>query len=106
MNKAIIDTRVTSTTLLNNLMNLDDYMPTCNSNFELFNQHAKINYMGLEASVENVPSFVVYAFKGYKVAADDNFRKYIQSQQGKSLDHYTLRIRELIKYKTMLEDKE
>jgi hypothetical protein len=43
MNKAIIDTRATSTKLLSNSMNLDDYMSTCNSNIELFNQHAKIN---------------------------------------------------------------
>jgi hypothetical protein len=34
MNKAIIDIRVTSTTLLSNLMNQDDCMSTCNSNID------------------------------------------------------------------------
>jgi len=111
MNKAIIDTRATSTTLLSNLMNLDDYMSTCNSNIELFNQHAKINYEGLKARGEDVPSFIVYLFKGYKAAADDSFRKYIQNQrdsydQGESMDHYTLMTRALNKYKTMLEENE
>jgi hypothetical protein len=110
MNKAIIGTRATSTTLLSNLMNLDDYMSTCNCNIELFNQHAKIYYEGLKAHGD-VPSFIVYLFKGYKAAADDTFRKYIQSQrgsydQGESMDQYTLMTRALHNFKTMLEDNE
>ena len=77
MNKTIIDTRATSTTLLSNL---DDYMETCNSNIELFNQYAKVNYEGLKARGEDVRSFIFYLFKGYKAAADEQFRKYIQNQ--------------------------
>jgi hypothetical protein len=111
MNKTEIETRATSSTLFSNLMNLDDYMSMCNSNIELFNQHAKINYEGLKAYGEDVPSFIIYLFKGYKAAADDTFRKNIQNQrdsydQGESIDHSTLIIRALNKYKTMLEDSE
>ena len=74
------------------------------------NQHAKINFE-LKARGEDVPSFIVYLFKGYKAAADDTFKKYIQNQrdlydQGESMDHYTLMTRALNKYKTMLEDSE
>lgn len=111
MNKTIIDTRATSTTLLSNLMNLDDYMATCNSNIELFNQYAKVNYEGLKARGEDVPSFIVYLFKGYKAAADEQFRKYIQYQrdaydQGENMDHNLLMTRALNKYKTMMDENE
>jgi hypothetical protein len=42
----------------------DDYMPTCNSNFELFDQHAKINHEGIKAVGETVPSFIVMLLQG------------------------------------------
>jgi hypothetical protein len=78
MIKAIIDIRVTSTTLLSNLLNQGDCMSTCNSNIDLFNQHAKFIYVGLKPCSFDVPSVIVYLFTGYKAVADDSFRKYIQ----------------------------
>ena len=49
MNKAIIDTRVRSTHIKENLTNLDTYMSTANSNIENFKQYVKVNVDGLKA---------------------------------------------------------
>ena len=48
MQKAIIDTRATATHLRENIINLDTYMSTVNSNIEKFNQYVNVNVDGLK----------------------------------------------------------
>jgi hypothetical protein len=73
MNKTIINIRATSTIVLANLMNLDDYMATCNSNIDVFNHYATVHYKVLKAKGVDDPSFIIYILKGYKAAADEQF---------------------------------
>jgi hypothetical protein len=61
--KANPDTRATASQLQENLTNLDLYMPTIDSNIELFNQHAKVNRDGLTARGESSDDLTINLFK-------------------------------------------
>ena len=73
MNKTIIDTRATSAAFRRELMNLDVYMVSSNSNIEKFNDHVVQASGGLLARGERVDDLITNLFKGYKVADDIEF---------------------------------
>jgi hypothetical protein len=64
-------------TLTNQLTTIQGSVMICVSRLPL-RYLAKVNYKGLRAIGEDVPSFTVYLFKAYKAAADEQFCKYIQ----------------------------
>mmetsp|Transcript_26511 Transcript_26511/g.47908 ORF Transcript_26511/g.47908 Transcript_26511/m.47908 type:complete len:172 (+) Transcript_26511:524-1039(+) len=59
MQKAIIDTRATSSLLRENLSSLDTYMATIKSNIEEFNEYVKQNYEGLLARGERCDDIMI-----------------------------------------------
>jgi hypothetical protein len=81
MQKAIIDTRATSSLLRENLSSLDTYMATIKSNIEEFNEYVKQNYEGLLARGERCDDIMINLFKGYMAASDSEFVRYIKTKK-------------------------
>ena len=77
MQKAIIDTRSTTNYFCENLLSLDTYMVSINSDIVEFNKYVKLNCNGLVAHGEGCDDLIVNLFKGYASAGDDNFMKYM-----------------------------
>ena len=73
MNKAIIDTRVTSVAFIPDHRNLDSFMSSCNSNIETFNTHVNHAVGSLQARGERVDDLLTNLFKGYKISSDVKF---------------------------------
>lgn len=70
MQKAIIDTRATSSLMKESMSNLDSYMSTVKSDIEEFNRYVKLNYQGLQARGESCNDIMVHLFKAYVMASD------------------------------------
>jgi hypothetical protein len=70
MQKANTDTRAAASQLRENLTNLDSYLSTVDSNIELFNQHAKVNWGGITACGESSDNFTINLFKAYLCVTD------------------------------------
>ena len=81
--KAIVDTRATTTHLKEQLMSLDAYMTEVNSNVALFNQHVKITVEGLTARGHTTDDIMIGLFKGYMAASDREFVRYIKDYKNK-----------------------
>ena len=81
MQRAIVDTRSTSSNFRTNLSSLDTYMPLVNSNIEKFNEYVSTCVLGLEARGETSEDLLDFLFKGYKVAADKKFVEYIEQKE-------------------------
>ena len=81
MNLAIINNCVTSKHFRANLKNLATYMTTICSDIEKFNQYVKENYNSLRARGDDVDSLLACLFDGYWVAADHEFRTYINKKR-------------------------
>ena len=79
--KAIVDTRSTSSNFRTNLSSLDSYMPLVNSNISKFNEYVSTCIQGLEARGETSEDLLDNLFKGYKVAADKKFVRYIEQKE-------------------------
>ena len=77
MQKAIVDTCLTMNYFHENLLSLDMYMASINSDIVEFNKYIKLNCDGLVARGEGCDDLMVNLFKGYASAADDNFVKYM-----------------------------
>ena len=86
MQRAIVDTRSTSSNFRTNLSSLDTYMPVVNSNIELFNSYVSSCIKGLEARGETSEDLLDNLFKGYKVAIDRTFVQYIQMKETEYFD--------------------
>jgi hypothetical protein len=74
---ASIDTQATTRFLRSRLMKLDEYMVTCNSNVETFNQYVLDQTNSLHARGEETLDLVVNLFIGYLAASDKKFVDYI-----------------------------
>lgn len=81
MQKAIVDTRATSTHLRENLTNLDSYITTVDSNIETFNQYVKVNRDGLLARGERTDDLMINLFKAYLTASDKAFVDYMKRKK-------------------------
>ena len=81
MQKAVIDTRATSTHLRENLNSLDTYMSTVNSDIENFNQYVQVNVDGLKARGESTHNLIINLFKAYQVVSDGKFVRYIKTKR-------------------------
>ena len=106
MQKAVIDTRATSSLLRENLSNLDTYMSTVKSNIEEFNKYVKVNWEGLKARGESCDDLMINLFKGYQNASDREFVRYIKQKRdnyddGADMQPETLMTLALNKYETI-----
>jgi hypothetical protein len=81
MQKAVVDTRATSSFFRENLTSLDSYITTIDSNIELFNQYVNINRAGLQARGESTDDLVINLFKAYLNVADQNFVEYMKKKK-------------------------
>jgi hypothetical protein len=81
MQKAVVDTRATSSFFRENLTSLDSYITTIDSNIELFNQYVNINRSGLQARGESTDDLIINLFKAYLNVADQNFVEYMKKKK-------------------------
>ena len=81
MNKAIVDTRATASHFRTNLASLDAYMSSVNSDIDKFNLYVKQAVRGLKARRERTDDLMIYLFKGYKTATNEEFVKYITQKE-------------------------
>jgi len=81
MSKAIVDTKATIYHYRSNLMHLDTYMPTVESNITKFNEYVKANRQGLLARGQSIDDLLYYLFEGYMTASDKGFVKYIKDKR-------------------------
>lgn len=65
MQKAIVDIRATGSLMRSNLIELDSYMSSIESDIPTFNNYAKLNYEGLRARGEQCPDLMIHLFKAY-----------------------------------------
>ena len=86
MQRAIVDTRSTSSNFRTCLSSLDTYMPVVNSNIEKFNSYVSNCIQGLEARGETSEDLLDNLFKGYKVASDRTFVQYIEMKETEYFD--------------------
>jgi hypothetical protein len=111
MQKAVIDTRATSSFFRENLTSLDAYITTIDSNIELFNQYVNINRTGLQARGETTDDLIINLFKAYLSIADQNFVEYMKKKkddydEGTTvLDPETLMTHALNKYHILVQEK-
>ena len=81
MKKSTIDTRATSTHLMENLTSLNTYMSTVNLDIENFNQYVEVNVDGLKERCERTDNLMINLFKAYQVASDSEFFRYTKTKQ-------------------------
>jgi hypothetical protein len=111
MQKAVVDTRATSSFFRENLTRLDAYITTIDSNIELFNQYVNINRAGLQARGETTDDLVINLFKAYLNVADQNFVEYMKKKkddydEGTTvLEPETLMTHALNKYHILVQEK-
>ena len=86
MQKAIIDTQVTTYKSRTSINKLSTYMGTVKSNIELFNHHVKNTVEGLSSRGETVNDLCMKLFQGYKACADTNHVDYINKREEDYLD--------------------
>ena len=90
MSKAQVDTVATNYQFKSRLANLENYMGNVNSNIEMFNSHVKDAKEGLSARGDEASNLIMELFKGYKVASDHEFVKYIKTREDRYLEGETL----------------
>ena len=78
---AIIKTRDTDTCLQENVMYLDTYITTVNSNFDTFNQFLKLNVDVLKARGKSIDNIMVNIVKAYQLESDAYFVRYLNSKK-------------------------
>ena len=61
-----------------NLLSLDTYIASINSNIEEFNKYVKLNYHVLKAWAERYDNLIVDLFKSFQWATDRIFFRYIK----------------------------
>ena len=61
-------------------------MGNVNSNIEMFNSHVKDAKEGLSARGDEASNLIMELFKGYKVASDHEFVKYIKTREDRYLE--------------------
>jgi hypothetical protein len=111
MQKAVVDTRATSSFFRENLTSLDTYITTVDSNIELFNQYVRVNQDGLCARGETTDDLVINLFKAYLNVADQNFVDYIKTKKNAydegttNLEPDTLMTFALNKYHILVQEK-
>jgi hypothetical protein len=111
MQKAVIDTRATSSFFRENLTSLDAYITTIDSNIELFNQYVNINRAGLQARGETTDDLIINLFKAYLSVEDQNFVEYMKKKkddydEGTTvLEPETLMTHALNKYHILVQEK-
>jgi hypothetical protein len=111
MQKAIVDTRATSSFFRENLLSLDSYITTVDSNIELFNQYVNVNRAGLEARGEKTDDLVINLFKAYLNVADQNFVEYMKKKKDDydegtaTLEPETLMTHALNKYHILVQER-
>jgi hypothetical protein len=111
MQKAVVDTRATSSFFRENLTSLDSYITTIDSNIELFNQYVHVNQDGLRARGETTDDLVINLFKAYLNVADQNFVEYIKTKKNAydegttNLEPETLMTFALNKYHILVQEK-
>ena len=86
MSKAQVDIVATNYQFKTRLANLENYMVNVNSDIERFNSHVKDAKEGLSARGEESSNLIMELFKGYKVAADHEFVKYIRTREDRYLE--------------------
>ena len=86
MSKAQVDTVATNYQFKTRLANLENYMGNVNSDIERFNSHVKDAKEGLSVRGEEPSNLIMELFKGYKVAADHEFIKYIRTREDRYLE--------------------
>ena len=79
--KAIVDTRDTSTMFQKNLSILDAYISSINSNVTRFNEYVKLNYGGLKSHSESCDYLMANLFQGYRTDYDCEFVQHIQMKK-------------------------
>jgi hypothetical protein len=110
MQKAVIDTRATSSFFRENLTSLDTYITTIDSNIELFNQYVNINRAGLQARGEKTDDLIINLFKAYLNVADQNFVEYMKKKKDDydegttTLEPETLMTHALNKYHILVQE--
>lgn len=110
MQKAVVDTRATSSFFRENLTSLDSYITTIDSNIELFNQYVHVNQDGLKARGETTDDLVINLFKAYMNVADQNFVEYIRTKKNAydegtdTLEPETLMTHALNKYHILVQE--
>jgi hypothetical protein len=111
MQKAVVDTRATSSFFRENLTSLDSYITTIDSNIELFNQYVNINHAGLQDRGEKTDDLIINLFKAYLSVADQNFVEYMKKKkddynEGTTiLEPETLMTHALNKYHILVQEK-
>ena len=110
--KTQIDTRVTTSLVRANLSSLDAYLPTINYDIEAFNEYVTDQRDLLIARAEDTTDLMVNLFKGYMVAQDAEFVKFIKDEknkyeiQGVDMDPEQLMKLAEIKYKALKQSKQ
>lgn len=79
LSKAMVDTQATTSHYSENLMSLDTYMPTVDSDIIEFNKYVRINRQGLRSFGRTPSDLMVSLFKGYFMASDREFVSYMRS---------------------------
>jgi len=111
MQKAVVDTRATSSFFRENLTSLDSYITTIDSNIELFNQYVNINRAGLQARGESTDDLIINLFKAYLNVADQSFVEYMKKKkddydEGTTvLEPETLMTHALNKYHILVQER-
>ena len=70
LQKAIIDTRATASTIRENLYSLDTYIAMIKYDIVKFNEYAKIKYEALPARGDRCDNMMSNLFKGYLVVGE------------------------------------
>jgi hypothetical protein len=110
MQKAVVDTRATSSFFRENLTSLDAYITTIDSNIELFNQYVNINRAGLQAHGEKTDDLIINLFKAYLNVADQSFVEYMKKKKDDydegttTLEPETLMTHALNKYHILVQE--
>ena len=73
MQKSVIYTRSTASSLRGNPTNLETYITPVNSNIDTFNQHVKVNVEGLKSRVESIDDIMTNILKAYDVSSYTEF---------------------------------
>jgi hypothetical protein len=108
---ATIDIQATTRFLRSRLIKLDEYMVTCNSNIELFNQYVLDQINSLHARGEETLDLLVNLFIGYLAASDKKFVGYILRRRddydhGTLVDAETLMRLALLQYRALVDSGE
>ena len=81
MHKEIVDIRATDTHLQENIISLDTYITTVNSNNNNFNQYVELIVDSLNARSESIKNLMINLLKSYQFFLDTEFVRYIKAKK-------------------------